>query len=273
MMITRRRFSQIAVSGLASAAWAARPKTPIGVQLYSIRQIAAKDLPAVLAEVAKLGYQGVEFAGYYDHSAQEIRKLLDDNRLKVAGTHTGLETMLGENLAKTIEFNRTIGNKNLIVPGLGGKYTSSIAAWKDTAKIFSELAAKVKPMGFDVGYHNHAGEFRLIEGESPFDAFFGSTTNDVKMQLDIGHARRAGADPVALIKKYKGRVISVHVKEYAPNNPDVALGDGVVDWKSVFSELESQGKTEWYVVEEESKSCKEYDCVQRSIERLRKMGK
>jgi sugar phosphate isomerase/epimerase len=274
MLISRRSLGQITLSGLtASARLLAQRKIPLAVQLYSVRQIAAKDLSGVLKQVSKLGYQGVEFAGYYNHPAKDIKTMLDDNNLKAAGTHIQLDTMLGENLAPTLEFNRTIGNKNLIVPGLGQKYRASIAAWKDTAKIFNEISDKVRPQGFDVGYHNHTQEFQAMDGQLPFDAFFQVTKPAVKVQLDIGHARRAGADPVDIIQRYKGRIISVHVKEYSPDNPEPALGDGVIKWKDVFSALEAVGGTEWYIAEEEGKSCKEYECIAGAIERLRKMGK
>src|SRR5262249_18759203 len=165
-------------------------KIPIAVQVYSVREIAQKDTAGVLARIAKIGYQGVEFAGYYGHSAQDIRKILDDNGLKVAGTHIGLETLLGEQLPKTGEFNRTLGNKNLIVPGFAQKYRSSITAWKDTAKLFGEIAARLKPEGMIVGYHNHNLEFEKMEDQVPFDVFYGAASPDVKVQLDIGHASR-----------------------------------------------------------------------------------
>src|SRR5439155_26936377 len=93
-------------------------KIPIALQLYSVREDCARDLPGTIAAVAKMGYAGVEFAGYYDRSAAELRKLLDDHSLRCAGTHTGLNTILGDELDRTIEFNRTIGNRYLIVPGL-----------------------------------------------------------------------------------------------------------------------------------------------------------
>src|ERR1051325_4470374 len=184
MLINRREWGRLAFGGLAMAAARAAGKIPIAVQLCSVRQIAQNDLAGVLAQIAKLGYKGVEFAGYYGHGAQDIRKMLDDNGLKAAGTHIGLETMLGDALPKTLDFNRTIGNHNLIAPGVAQKYRASIAAWKDTAKIFSEIAAKVKPEGFNVGYHNHTIEFQKMDGETPFDAFFGSTSRDVKVQCD-----------------------------------------------------------------------------------------
>jgi sugar phosphate isomerase/epimerase len=274
MVLTRRGFSQIAVAGLASRARAlAARKVPIAVQLYSVRQIAEKDLAGVLAEVARLGFQGVEFAGYYGHSAEDVRKMLDANRLKVAGTHTGLDTLLGDNLQRTMDYNRTIGNKNLIVPGMPQKNRASIEAWKETAKLFNEIAAKAKGEGFDVGYHNHTVEFQKMDGQVPFDVFFGNTSKDVKVQLDVGHAQRAGADPLDVINRYRGRIISIHVKEFNPDRDDAPLGEGKVQWKQVFSGLESAGATEWYIVEEEAKSCQRYECIQGAIERLRKMGK
>src|SRR5438094_6516248 len=106
---------------------------PIGLQLYSVREDAAKDLPGVLKAVAKMGYEGVEFAGYYGHSAQDVRKMLDDNGLKCCGGHLGLDTLLGDALPATIEYQQTLGNKFLIVPGLGPQRTNSKAAWLETA--------------------------------------------------------------------------------------------------------------------------------------------
>jgi sugar phosphate isomerase/epimerase len=276
MNMTRRTFGQIAVSGLASTATLlAAKKIPIAVQLYSVRHIAQKDLAGVLEQVAKLGFKGVEFAGYYGHEAGAVRKMLDANGLKVAGTHTALNLLQGDELPKTIDYMKTIGNKNVIVPSMPGQYRKSVDGWKEAARVFNEINEKVKGHGLVLGYHNHTVEFEKPEGttETPFDAFFGTAMPAVKVQLDIGHTRRAGADPLEVIRKYKGRVISVHIKEYNPNNPDAPLGDGLVQWKEIFAELEKQGKTEWYIVEEEGKSCKEYECIGGAIERLHKMGK
>src|ERR1051325_11600924 len=88
----------------------------VGLQLYSVRDDCAKDLPGVLKAVAKMGYTGVEFAGYHGRTAQELRQLLDENHLECYGTHIGLETLIGENLEKTIEFNKVLKNKFLCVP-------------------------------------------------------------------------------------------------------------------------------------------------------------
>src|SRR5947207_15214243 len=88
----------------------------IGLQLYSVRDDCAKDLPGVLKAVAKMGYTGVEFAGYYGRSAQELRAMLDEDGLKCYGTHIGLETPLGDKLVKKVEFNKALGKNMRSVP-------------------------------------------------------------------------------------------------------------------------------------------------------------
>jgi sugar phosphate isomerase/epimerase len=246
---------------------------PVGLQLYSVREDCAKDLPRVLSEVAKMGYVGVEFAGYYHYSAQDLRKLLDDNGLKCCGTHTGINTLLGDELPRTIEFNLTIGNKYLIVPGLPESYRHSRAAWQKTAELFNELADKVKPHGCRVGYHNHAIEFQPLDGELPWDTFFGNTKPEVIMQLDTGNALHGGADPLPYLSKYPGRAITVHLKEFSATNDKALLGEGDVKWQQVFEACETVGGTEWYIVEQESYAYPPMECVAKCLENLRKMGK
>ena len=101
------------------------------------------------------------------------------------------------------------------MPGLPGKYSSSRQAWLDTAKLFNELAAKVKPHGMYVGYHNHSVEFQPMDGEMPWDTFYSNTVADVVMQLDTGNACHGGVDPLPYLYKYEGRARSVHIKAFA----------------------------------------------------------
>ena len=248
-----------------------RPRVQIGLQLYSVREDCKRDLPGVLAAVAKMGYKGVEFAGYYDRAAKELRKMLDDNGLVCCGTHTGLDTLLGDNLARTIEFNQTLGNKYLVAPGLPGKYRSSHQAWLDTAKLFNELAEKVKPHGMLVGYHNHSVEFTAMDGELPWDTFYGNTKKGVIMQLDVGNAIHGGVDPLPYLYRYPGRAITVHVKEYSKTNKKALIGEGDVSWKAFFALCRAVGGTEWYIVEQESYAYPPLECVERCLKNLRKM--
>jgi sugar phosphate isomerase/epimerase len=226
-------------------------KIPVGLQLYSVRAECQKDLPATIAAVADIGYQGVEFAGYYDYSAKELRKLLDDNGLKCCGSHTQLDTLLGDNLPKTIEFNKTIGNKYLIVPWLDPNKYNSVEGWKKAADMFNELAEKVKPHKMMVGYHNHMHEFKPVDGQVPWDIFFGNTRKDVIMQFDTGNAMHGGGDAIPYLKRYPGRAVTVHLKEYSATNKNAIIGEGDIPWEELLNLCETIGGTKWYIIEEE----------------------
>lgn len=246
---------------------------PIALQLYSVREDCAKDLPGTLAAVAKMGYKGVEWAGYYGRSAKELRKMCDDLGLKVVGTHIGLDTLLGDELEKTVEFNHILGNKHLIVPGLPAERTKSRQAWLETARIFNEIAERLHAFGMLTGYHNHTIEFKPLDGELPWDTFFGNTRQDVIMQFDTGNAMHGGADPVPFLERYPGRAITVHIKAFSKTNDKALIGEDDLPWDRIFHICETTGGTEWYIVEQESYAYPPLECVDRSLQNLRKMGK
>ncbi len=248
-------------------------RIPIGLQLYSVREDCARDLPGTLEAVAKMGYEGVDFAGYYDRSADELRRMLDDLGLKVAGTHIRLDTLLGDELERTVEFERTLGNKFLIVPGLPEERRCCRDAWLETAEIFNEIAERLKPHGMKTGYHNHHIEFTPMEGEMPWDTFFGNTSDDVVMQMDTGNALHGGADPVPFMERYPGRADTVHLKEYSATNDKALIGEGDTRWDDFFRLCESTGGTEWYIVEQESYAYPPLECVERCLKALKEMGK
>lgn len=248
-------------------------KIPIALQLYSIRENCAKDFAGTVKAVADMGYVGVEFAGYYGLEAKEIKTILDDLGLKVAGTHIGINTLLGDELEKTIEFNKILENKFLIVPGFPGDYRDSRAAWQKTAGIMNEISDKLKPYGMLTGYHNHSIEFSPMDGELPWDTFFGNTNKEVVMQFDVGNARHGGGEAAPFLKKYPGRAVTVHVKEFSATNDKALIGEGDVDWDEIFELCETIGGTEWYIVEQESYAYPPLECVKLCLENLKKMGK
>jgi len=242
---------------------------PIALQLYSVREDCAKDLPSVLEQLAKMGYEGVEFAGYYGYDAKSLRKLLDDLGLKVAGTHIGIDTLLGDNLKGTIEFNQILGNKFLIVPGLPAEYNNSKAAWLKTAAIFNEIDQQLRPLGLYTGYHNHHTEFTPLDGELPWDTFFGNTDSRVVMQFDTGNAMHGGAEPLQFIKRYPGRALTVHMKEFSKSDSGALVGEGDMPWKEVLATLEAQGATQWYIIEQESYKFAPLVCVDKCLQNLK----
>ncbi len=246
---------------------------PVGLQLYCVRADCARDLPGTLAAVAKMGYDGVEFAGYHGYSAADLRRMLDDTGLKCCGTHLRLDALQGDELQRTIEFNRVLGNRFLIVAWLEHDHDTPRSRWLEYAQAFAEAAARAAEQGFVVGYHNHFDEFKVVEGETPWDTFFGNTDPRVIMQMDTGNCLHGGGDPVAILKQYPGRAVTVHLKEWDGSWNRKIIGEGVTNWPELFAACESAGATEWYIVEQENENLAPLECVRRCRENLRKMGK
>jgi sugar phosphate isomerase/epimerase len=248
---------------------------PIAVQLYSVRDDCARDLAGVLEQVAKMGYVGVEFAGYYGNDAPTLRKMLDDNGLAVAGCHVGIETLLGDELKKSIEFHRAIGNRHLIVPGFPESYRTSTDAWRATAETMNDISDGLLPHGMRTGYHNHDIEFKPFEpgGELPWDTFFGNTDPAVIMQFDTGNALHGGSEALPFLQRYPGRAVTVHLKEYSRTNPSALIGEGDVPFAAIFDVCESTGGTEWYIVEQESYAYPPLECIDRCLKHLHSIGK
>jgi sugar phosphate isomerase/epimerase len=263
----------VGLDGLRAAApqpGGLRKKIPVGVQLYSVRQAAEKDFLGVLEAVGKMGYKGVEFAGYYgwDSKPKELRRRLDDNGLKCCGTHTDLETVTGDALKATAELHSILGNSFLIVPSLEAK---DAQGWLDLAKRFNEIAAKAKALGMRVGYHAHAGDFNKLGALTSWEIFFDNTIKDVVMQLDTGNCMQGNGDPVAMLKKYPGRSTTVHLKEFGgPEN--AVIGQGRMPWVEVFEVCETTAGTEWYIVEHET-GPDPIGNIRGCLDGLRKMGR
>ncbi|MCS7238852.1 MAG: sugar phosphate isomerase/epimerase [Thermoguttaceae bacterium] len=247
-------------------------KIPVGVQLYSVREDAKKDLPRVLAAVREAGYEGVEFAGYYGHSAGAIRKMLDNEGLTCCGSHVAWELLQPEQLEATVEFNQAIGNKYLICPYLAPQLLMPKEKAIDTAKRFNELAEKVAEKGMLVGYHAHAHDFKKVNGETAWEVFFSYTKPEVVMQMDVGNCLAGGGDPYAMIEMFPGRSKTIHLKEFGGPSGAV-IGEGEVDWGKVFGLCETVGGTEWYIVEQESYRFPPLEAIRRCRENLKKMGR
>lgn len=251
---------------------AGRDRIPVGVQVYSVRREAEKDLAGTLAKIAQMGYEGVEFAGYYGHSAKAVRQMLDDNGIVCCGTHTGMDTLSDQNLAATIEYNQILGNKYLIVPWLNPRSDNPREAWLQYAERFNALAEKVRPHGMMVGYHDHAHDHAPLGDTTPWDILFSNTVKDVVMQIDTGNTMSGGADPLSYLRKYPGRAITVHLKEYSATNKNAMIGEGDVNWAEFLRLTRTIGGTRWYIIEEEKDIVPPLEGIEislRNFERLR----
>lgn len=248
----------------------AKGKIPIGVQVYSVRSVAEKDLAGTLEKIAKMGYNGVEFAGYYGHKAPEIRKMLDDDGIVCCGTHTQYADLADDKLEATLEFNKTLGNKYVIVPWLEGDKNNLKDSWLKYAERFNVLAEKLKPWGMMIGYHSHAHDLAPLDGTTSWDIFFSNTSKDVIMQVDTCNAMTGGGDPIAALKKYPGRAVTIHLKEYSATNPKAMLGEGDVKWVELFKLCRTIGGTKWYIIEEEKDAVPPMEAIDICLKNLKK---
>lgn len=244
---------------------------PVALQLYSIRDAMAEDVPGTLQAVAEMGYDGVEFAGFYEHEPEQLAEICEDLGLGIAGAHVQVGLIEEFELQATIDSMLELGNEYIVVPALPEQYRDSIDAWKRTADLFTSAAEKVTQHGLKLGYHNHAIEFQPLEGEIPWDVFMQRVSDEVFGQLDIGHVIRAGQDPALYIEKYPGRSVTVHVKDHGENDKDVLVGEGLADWDTLFDLCEDVGGTEWYIIEQETYPVPPMEAVKKCLENVREM--
>jgi sugar phosphate isomerase/epimerase len=250
---TRRSVLKMAGFGTLAGLLPKSPQIPIALQLYSIRNDCRKDFDGALAKVAEMGFEGVEFAGYYhyEEKAAALRNKLDSLNLKVAGTHIRFETV--DALKRAIEFHQIIGCKFLIVP-MNPAFTDPEKN-RELAESFNTFAEILKPLGMACGYHNHAAEFQKVGSKTYWDLFAERTSKDVILQQDCGWSAAAGVDPVEYIKKYPGRTRTVHFKPTVVGDDTTRkaiMGQDSVDWGAVYSACSTVGGTEWIILEQEA---------------------
>ena len=282
MNIFRRRFLQ-ATLGLA-AGWTFRSalradaapqpkKIPIALQLYSVRGDFTRDVPGTLQAVSKLGYEGVEFWGYAGtphvfekYSAQQLKKLLDDNGLKCCGMHHQLKALEPDRLATTIENNRILGNRFLVVAAAKERMGSADAIL-GFARLLNETAQKLRAEKMRVGYHCHPFDFAKIEGRFAWEILFSHADSEVIMQLDVGNCLAGNGDPLAMLRKFPGRSLSVHIKEHQEKTFDSKF------YQEVFHLCETSCKTEWYIVEMGGSTGVGMDIPAKALADLHRLGK
>ena len=251
----------------------------IALQLYSVKDDCKKDFEAVLDKVARMGYEGVEFAGQfgiYGVKPSELRKRLDDFGLKAAGTHISTNSFRGDALKKTIDFYQQLDCKFLIVP-MDKDFTDPEKS-KVLAEFLTKTAETLKPLGMYCGYHNHAVELQKKDGDKNYwDLFAERSSADVILQQDCGWTMEAGFSPAEYIRKYPGRSKILHYKPTvlpAEHKIKKAIfGEDSVNWKSVIEASHTVGGTEWTTIEQErypdGKSPME--CCELSLQGMKKL--
>ncbi len=241
---------------------------PVAVQVYSVRKDAESDLFGTLKKIKEMGYDGVEFAGLYGHSGDEVRAMIDELGLKAASAHVPFAELKDENTFK--EYAK-IGLKYIAIPSLsdadryeGGSFDKTIADIKKVGKM-------AKDYGMQLLYHNHDFEFAKIGDEYVLDYMYANTEpSELMTELDTCWVNVGGENPAQYVLKYSGRAPIVHLKDFVGQKSENMyeligedkkvgnavgfefrpVGYGCQDWVAILDAAVKAG-AQWVVVEQD----------------------
>jgi sugar phosphate isomerase/epimerase len=245
----------------------------LGLQLYTLREPMAKDFVGVLGKVGEMGYEAVEFAGTGGLTGTELRKVLDDLGLRVAGMHQPIN-VLEDDLPSAVTMAQELGTTNLVCPFLPEDRRGDAEAWAATGGVLDGIGAKCRTEGLQLSYHNHSFEFVKFGGRYGLDILFENCSPaNVLSELDTYWVRHGGEDPVEYIQKYSGRISILHVKDMDESGPEptfTEIGRGVLDWSAIHQAAVPAG-VEWYCVEQDRCAGDPMDSARASAEFMRSL--
>ena len=205
----------------------------LSAQLWSVQDYTSKDFFGTLEEMAKIGYTGVEFAGYKDILAKVMNKKLKELNLTALSSHVGIDS-LKENLDSELEYLNTLGAKYIVCPSAE---INTIESALRHAEIFNKIGEQSAKAGLTFAYHNHAHEFKMDNGQYPLEVLFNNVDlRYVKQQPDVFWIAYAGLDVNEYMKKNISRCPIVHLKQLENNETkrNVDAGSGIIDFKYII---------------------------------------
>ena len=234
---------------LAAGAWmraGAGSLGPIGIQLYTVRREMGKDVDGTLATIAQIGYREVEFAGLFGHPAKEVRAMLDRHGLTAPSSHVGLPDAMSAWPAM-LDDALTLGQSYIICPSFPNDDLSP-DGMKRLAARFNAAGAAAKRAGLQFGFHNHAQEFKPVDGQVPYDTLLAECDPSlVVFEIDVYWMVTGGRDPLAYLARYPGRFPMIHAKDRAADGQMTEVGAGTVDWPRLLRAFERQGLRHCFV--------------------------
>lgn len=272
-------------------------KFKVGIQLYSLRDAMEKDMDAALKTVKEMGYDYVEFAGYFGKSAEEVKAILDKYGLEAVSVHQAI-SLFEEEGQKAVDYLKTLGVKYCAIPWYN--VDEFISNWDATMDKFKNVSKLLGDNDIKLMYHNHDFEFNKIDGEYILDRLYTTLPEGVIMpQLDTCWVHYAGVNTSEYIRKYSGRIDVLHLKDFVceklgggpvyalidedgnemdkGNQEDngfkqVPVGSGIQDWTSILTAAEDAGVEYVIVEQDESKDRDPLDAAKMSREYLRTHG-
>lgn len=267
---------------------------PVAVQFYSVRDDAEKDFYGTLKKIKELGYDGVEFAGLFNHSPEEVRDMCEEIGIIPVSAHVPIDDMV-KDIEGSVAAYKTIGCKYIAVPYVTEERRPGAERFAETVEDIKKIGAECKKNGMTLLYHNHDFEFIKIDGEYGLDILYNSVDKDLlQTELDTCWVNVGGEVPAEYILKYTGRAPVVHLKDFVMKGKDKPqklydligiddeadsadeddfsfkpVGYGVQDFPAIIASAEKAG-AKWLVVEQDQpdKGNTPLNAVKMSIEYL-----
>lgn len=241
----------------------------IALQLYTVRDETARDFTGTLRAVAAMGYRAVEFAGYGDLPAAQLRDLLDETRMCAASTHVGY-ARLNDALDDEIAYCKVIGCASIVLPWLAPEQRAPEAIDR-LADTLTGWGRRCHDQGISLSYHNHDFEFSTAGGMTLLERLLDATDPTlVGLEFDIYWAVFAGADPQSVLRRYRGRATLIHVKDMTSERHFTEVGSGILDWPALITTAREAG-ARWLIVENDRPEIPSLDSAQRSLAYLRSL--
>jgi sugar phosphate isomerase/epimerase len=259
-MFNRRGFLQLSIAaagGLAAARLLASERRSLGAQLYTVRHEAARDLPAVLEAVRKIGYTEVEtYWDIYGHPAAELRRMINDYGLTAPSGHFNYD---GLEAGSKIDYAKALGVEYVICPMLPESMWFTLDGYKRAADQFNIWGEKIHQAGMQFGFHNHNYEFRRFGDTTGFETMMNRCDPKlVCIEMDCYWITQAGGDPLQMFQQYGNRIKLLHLKDRKPGFPisqvkDAAaehfteVGAGTIHWQEILAAAEKNGVKHLFV--------------------------
>ena len=223
----------------------------IALQLYTVRDLAAADLPGTLAGVAAAGYRAVELAGLPDMPARDLGQLLAVAGLRPIASHEAIGR-LRDDPAAVADRLEVVGCPRVVVPWMPEADRRTVDDVRRFASELGVLAGRFADRGIAVGYHNHAFEFTPLAGTTVWAVLLDELPAGVELELDVYWLSVGGRDPVTEIRAVADRVRLLHMKDRAagPDVRDAPAGAGILPFPAIVDAAQSAG-VEWYVAEQD----------------------
>ena len=247
-----RTFGGTYAAASERPAGSTRVLDPIGIQLYTVRKLMARDAGGTLEKLADIGYKEVELAGLYGKSTAEMRRLLDRNRLAAPSGHIGTAEMRGD-WERTLADAVTLGHRYITCAWIDEADRTSYG-YRKIAELFNRSAQAARKAGLQFCYHNHDFEFERMGDTVPYDVLLADCDPDlVKMEMDIFWLVKGGRDPIEYFNWHPGRFPLVHVKDMDAAGKMVDVGRGVIGFRGIFEHAAGAGIQHYFVEHDEPK--------------------